>query len=321
MTDLSDEAAKARTLGLALLDVSRVYEGFPISSFEGGLKFPPHRRAIIGLVGRQRRLLRATYTLADAEQVLESIGPLRSMLEFLICQRWLAVDPDVNVTLWMAQDHASRDLMREKMRQHTPALHDAAVEALTPEQRAEGEEVAAGRELLVAELGDRRPRLPSLEQRAAQVGLSILYDVLYRYESGAGPHPTMMSVDLLLEKHPNGLVLRGEPTAQFAVPPVYLHGAYLLYEALKGSAELTPALDLPELPSLGSDLNALLVERMNTQVPNWRELLPPEIIDQVQLLAALTTQLGRGESFKLRRVLNFSHGQRFNRAHPIAIFH
>ena len=122
--------------------------------------------------------------------------------------------------------------------------------------------------------------MPNLEQRAAQVGLSILYDVLYRYESGAGPHPTMTSIDLLLEKHPNGLVLRGEPTAQFAAPPVYLHGAHLLCEALRGSGELTPALNLPELPSLGRDISALVVERMDAQVPNWRELVPPEIADQ-----------------------------------------
>jgi len=84
MTHPGEEAAKARSLGLALLDASRIYEGFVIPSFEGRLRqrrFPPHRRAIIGLVGRQRRFLRAAYTLADAEQVLEAVGPLRSMLE------------------------------------------------------------------------------------------------------------------------------------------------------------------------------------------------------------------------------------------------
>jgi hypothetical protein len=284
MTDPGEEAPKARALGLALLDASRIYEGFVIPSFEGRLRrrpFPPHRRAIIGLVGRQRRSLRAAYTLADTEQVLEAVGPLRSMLEFLVCQRWLAHDPDLNWKLWMARDHAARDLWREKLRQNAPTLHDAAVESLTPEQRKEGEEVAAGRMRLAAELGDRRPGRRNLEQQAAQVGLSFLYDVLYRYESSAGPHPTMLSVDLLLEKHPKGLVLRGEPTAQFAPPPVYLHGAFLLYEALKGSGELTPALNLRELPSLGRDIYALVEERMNVRLPNWRELLPCEVVDQI----------------------------------------
>lgn len=284
MTDPGEEAPKARALGLALLDASRIYEGFVIPSFEGRLRrrpFPPHRRAIIGLVGRQRRFLRAAYTLADTEQVLEAIGPLRSMLEFLVCQRWLADDPDLNWKLWMARDHAARDLWREKLRRSAQALHDAAVEALTPEQRKEGEAVAAGRMRLAAELGDRRPGRWNLEQEAAQVGLSFLYDVLYRYESSAGPHPTMLSVDLLLEKHKKGLVLRGEPTTQFAPPPVYLHGAFLLYEALKGSGELTPALNLREFPSLGRDIYALVVERMNERVPNWRELLPREVVDQI----------------------------------------
>ena len=159
--------------------------------------------------------------------------------------------------------------------------YDAAVESLTPEQVKDSEEVAAGRERLAAELGDRLPGRANLEQEAAQVGLRFLYDVLYRYESSAGPHPTMLSVDLLLERHPKGLVLRGEPAAQFGLPPVYLHGAYLLYEALKGSAELTPALNLRELPALGRDIDALMVERMNMQVPNWRELLPPEVVDQI----------------------------------------
>lgn len=284
MTQPDQAAAKARSLGFALLDVSRIYEGFVIPSWEGRIRrqrFPPHRRAIIGLVGRQRRFLRAAYTLADAGQVLEAVGPLRSMLEFLICQRWLAHDPDRNWKLWMTEDHAARDLWRDRLRQHAPALHDAAVESLTPGQREESEEVAAGRSRLAAELGDRqRDDRRSLEQRAAQVGLSFLYDVLYRYESSAAPHPTMSAVDLLLEKHPNGLVLRGEPTAQFVSPPVYLHGGWLLYEALKESGELTPALNLRELPVLGRDLYALVEEWASMRIPNWQELLPRELFDQ-----------------------------------------
>jgi len=285
MTEPGDEAAKARSLGLALLDASRIYEGFVIPTFEGRLRhrrFPPHLRAIIGLVARQRRFLRAAYTLADAGQELEAVGPLRSMLEFLICQRWLAHDPDRNWKIWMADDHAARDLWRERLRRHAPALHDAAVEALTPEQRKEGEAVAAGRTQLAAELGDRQPAdRHKLEQRAAQVGLSFIYDGLYRYESNAATHPSMLATELLMESHPRGLLLRSEPTAQFVAPPVYLHAAWLLYEALKGSGELTPALNLRELPSLGSDLYAMLEERTNKRLPNWRELLPPELLDQI----------------------------------------
>jgi hypothetical protein len=286
MTKPGEEAAKACSLGLALLDASRIYEGFVIPTFEGRLwrrqPFPPCRRAIIGLVGRQRRFLRAAYTLADAGMVLEAVGPLRSMLEFLITQRWLAHDPDRNWKLWMADDHKARDYWRKMLRQHAPALHAAAVEALTPEQRKEGEAVAAGRMQLAAELGNRQPDdRSSLEQRAAQVGLSFIYDGLYRYESNAATHPSMLATELLMERHPKGLLLRSEPTAQFVAPPVYLHGAWLLYEALKGSGELTPALNLRELPSLGRDLYALVVEQTNMRLPNWRELLPREVVDQI----------------------------------------
>jgi hypothetical protein len=183
----------------------------------------------------------------------------------------------------MADDHAARDLWRKRLLGHAPGLHDAAVAALTPEQLAEGEEVAAGRARLDAELGDQWPgdrRQRNLEQRAAQVGLSFLYDVLYRYQSNAVPHPSMLSVDLLLEEHENGLVLRGEPTAQFVNLPVYLHGALLLSEALKDSGELTDALRPPELPSLGRDILALLEKRASAQMPNWRDLMPDETPDQ-----------------------------------------
>lgn len=61
------------------------------------------------------------------------------MSEFLTCQRWLADDPERNWKLWMDDDHAARDVWRARLRKHTPALHDGAVEALTPEQRKEGE--------------------------------------------------------------------------------------------------------------------------------------------------------------------------------------
>ena len=82
-----------------------------------------------------------------------------------------------------------------------------------------GEAVAAGRMRLAAELGDRRPGRPNLEQRADQVGLSFLYDVLYRYESSAGPHPTMLSVDLLLEKHRVSELNRGATDPALAPSP------------------------------------------------------------------------------------------------------
>lgn len=284
MSGLTAEQAAARSLGLALLDASSIYEEFFIPRTEGFVRrkpFPPHRRAIFGLVGRQRRFLRAAYTLADAGLVLEAIGPLRSMFEFLVCQRWLAHDPDRNWKLWMQENHAARDLWRERLRQHAPALHAAADASLTYEQREEAEVIAAVRAQVAKELGDRRPedRL-SIEQRAAQVGLSFLYDGLYRYESNAATHATLLAVDLLLEKVPRGLILRSEPTKQFVPLPVYLHGAELLYDALESSGEHSPALRLAELPSLGDTLRGLIEQQASRRLPNWQELLSSEPFNQ-----------------------------------------
>ncbi|HEY3829394.1 MAG TPA: DUF5677 domain-containing protein [Solirubrobacteraceae bacterium] len=283
MSELKDQEAEARSYGRALLDASRIYEDFLIPRSEGRLRrrrLPPYRSAIIGLVGRQRRFLRAAYTLADTGQVLEAVGPLRSMFEFLVCQRWLAHDPDRNWKLWMEDNHAALDRLRKRLHEHAPALHDAAAAALTPEQREEANVIAAVRTKVAGELGDRGKGLPSVEQRAGKVDLAFLYDLLYRYESSAGTHPTLHAVDLLLERSPRGLLLRGEPTAQFAAPPVYLHGAHLLYEALNESGEHTPALRLSELPSLGRDLHALAEQHANARLPNWQELLASEAFDQ-----------------------------------------
>lgn len=277
-TELSQNDAAERALGLALLDASRVYEDFLIPRREGILRrrpFQPHRRASIALVGRQRRFLRAAYTLADAGLMLEAIGPLRSMFEYLLCQRWLANDPDRNWKLWMQQDHAARDLWRERLHQHAPELHDAAVASLTHEQLEEAGVITAVRKQIAEELGDRQPgdRL-SMEQRAAQVGLGFFYDTLYRYESNAATHATLLATDLLLERTQNGLILRSEPTRQFAPLPAYLHGANLLYEALNTSAEQTPALRIAELPSLARQLHTLAEQHANTRLPNWREVPP-----------------------------------------------
>lgn len=286
MPKLIEVDEEARSIGLELLDASDVYDDFLIPRWEGRFRpkrFPPYRRAIIGLVGRQRRFLRAVYLLADAGQILEAVGPLRSMLEFLMCQHWLADDPERNWKLWMEDDHNARDVWRSRFSKHMPALHDAAVAALRPAQRKEGEAVAAARAQLKDEIGPRRPadRRHTLEQRASQVGFGFLYDGLYRYFSSAS-HPTMFAVDLLLEQQRNGLLLRAEPTTQFAAPPAYLLGALLLCEALYGSANLTPKLSVRELASRRRDLHALTVRRNDARLPNWRDLIPDDVLDELR---------------------------------------
>jgi hypothetical protein len=277
---MNEDESQARSLGLGLLDASRIYEDFSIPRYEGRLRrraVLDHRRLSIGLIGRQRRFLRAVYTLTDAGLGLEAIGPLRSMFEFLVCQRWLALDPDRNWKLWVADDHAKRDVWRERLQRNTPALHDAAAASRTPAQREEEEVIVAVRKRLSAELGDRwRDEVPKIERQAELVGLSTIYDGLYRYESSAALHATLLAIDLITERRPGGLLLRREPTAQFASLSPYLHGALLLYEALKDGAELAGALDVKELPSLGRDIYVLAERYASTRMPNWRELLPAE---------------------------------------------
>jgi hypothetical protein len=152
----------------------------------------------------------------------------------------------------MEDNHAALDRLRKRLHEHAPALHDAAAASLTPKAARGGNVIAAVRAKVAAELGDRGKGLPSVEQRAGQVGLAFLYDLLYRYESSAGTHPTLHAVDLLLERSPRGLVLRGEPTAQFAAPPVYLHGAHLLYEALNEAANIRRHSACPSCPPLAA---------------------------------------------------------------------
>jgi hypothetical protein len=83
MPQQGEEAARARSLGLAHRDASRIYEDFMIPKYEDVVipgsegrrrlrRFPSHRQAIIGLVARERRFLRAAYALADAGLVFGS---------------------------------------------------------------------------------------------------------------------------------------------------------------------------------------------------------------------------------------------------------
>ena len=164
---------------------------------------------------------------------------------------------------------------------HAPALHAAAVASLTRDQLEEAEVIAAVRAQVADELGDRRPEdRQRIEQQAAQVGLSFMYDGLYRYESNAAMHATLLAVDLLLEKVPRGLVLRSEPTSQFVPLPVYLHGAELLYVALDNSGEHSPTLRIAELPSLGDTLRGLVEQHASSRLPNWQDLLSSEAFNQ-----------------------------------------
>jgi hypothetical protein len=80
----TEAGAVARDCGLQLLEISSTYERRVIRPETG-----PVTLAIVGLVARQRRLLRGAYLLADADQQLQAAILVRAMLEFFIRQLWL----------------------------------------------------------------------------------------------------------------------------------------------------------------------------------------------------------------------------------------
>ena len=99
----SPEEKAARECGHQLLALSGIYER-GVVRYEAG----PETLAIAGLAGRQRGLLRATYVLADAGHRLEASITVGAMLEFLIRQRWLSLDPHLNHMLWQIDDLRAR---------------------------------------------------------------------------------------------------------------------------------------------------------------------------------------------------------------------
>ena len=102
----------------------------------------------------------------------------------------------------------------------------------------------------VAEAKEERGVLGPPESE--QVGLSFLSDGLYRYGSSAATHAALLAVDLLLKKVPSGLVLRSEPTTQFAPLPVSLHGAGAAGRAVRAVRACAPrACESESLASLG----------------------------------------------------------------------
>jgi hypothetical protein len=83
-----------------------------------------------------------------------------------------------------------------------------------------------------------------------------------------------------MEQRSTGLMLCRAPTTEFVALPVYLQGASFLYEALQGSAELTPELRGRGLAALGLKFRAMAEARMDAKVPNWRDLTPGEASEQ-----------------------------------------
>jgi hypothetical protein len=242
----NEQEEVARECGLRLLEISGIYER-GVVSYQAGYQ----TLAIAGLVGRQRRLLRAAYLLADEDQRLEASILLRAMLEFLIRQKWLEADPRLNYLLWAADDLRARLRIDREVREEDPEAHQGALEIMTPEMRETYEnELARMEEQLTAlqkelEL-DRSPAYPNLREQAMAVGLGFVYSLAYRMESHSAAHPSAMATEQLFEHRPDlgGVLLLPEPPADRALAEPYVVGAFTLRDALAGAAAFVPELRL-----------------------------------------------------------------------------
>lgn len=249
----------ARECGLELLRLSRIYER-GVVRYEAG-----HQTlAIAGLVGRQRRLLRAAYLLADEEQRLEASIMLRAMLEFLIRQKWLEADPHLHYVLWAIDDLKSRLRIDREIREGNPDAHEAAIEIMTPEMRGvyEGELERMRHQLdgLQQQLGlDRPPQYPTLRGQAQAVGLGFSYSLAYRFDSQSAAHPSAMAIEQPFEDRPDlgGVRLLPEPAPERGYADPYGVGAAILRDALAGAAAVIPELALDGFDVVAARLDAL----------------------------------------------------------------
>lgn len=214
-----------------------------------GYRAPHATLVIAGLVARQRRLLKAAYLLADHGHRLEASIIQRSMLEFLIVQKWLALDPHTHFLLWAANDLRARLRIDREMREQVPDEHREAI--LRPEV-GEGyeqslEQMEVQLEQAREELGvERLPQLPALRDMADAVDLGVTYSMAYRFDSQSAAHPSPLAIEQLMQDRPElgGIRLLAEPPPERSRPDPYAVCAVILREALSGAADVVPELRL-----------------------------------------------------------------------------
>ncbi len=125
----------------------------------------PHRLcwpAVIGLVGRCRRLVRAVLHAVDAGDALEAQLFVRALVEHAITIPWMALDPDLHIKQWLIEDIRQTLVMDGETRQ----LEGEAI--LADENRQRYEELS---ESLRQACGERPTTLPNLQTHADRIGL------------------------------------------------------------------------------------------------------------------------------------------------------
>lgn len=249
----------ARACGLRLLDLSGIYER-GVVRYEAGHE----TLAIAGLVGRQRRLLRAAFLLADSDHRLEASIMLRAMLEFLIRQKWLELNPGLHYVLWAIDDLHARLRIDREIREQDADAHEEAVAIMQPEMRAQYERELGRMHAQLAQLQeqlglDRVPRYPNLREQAIAVGLGFSYSLAYRFDSQSAAHPSAMAIEQLFEDRPDlgGIRLLPEPPPERGYADPYGVGAFILRDALASAAALVPELQLAGFDEIAAQLDEL----------------------------------------------------------------
>jgi hypothetical protein len=203
--------AECRAIGLQLLNESVGYEiAVALES--------PIDIAVRGITVRTRRLVRGAYHLADEGLGIEAMVLVRSAVEYGLTIAWILKKPDQHVIRFALNGIDDRF-----------TFDDLAFEVKG--ERALDDEVREDMESTRAELAAqvKSLRMPDFKQRAKEADLPEIYG-LYVADSAAAAHPTMWSLDMILEEHgpTNATVVHADVSPERQMPDPYYRGAYAL---------------------------------------------------------------------------------------------
>jgi hypothetical protein len=186
----------------------------------------------VAFAARGRRLLRAAYILLDNGDSPESVPLLRTISEYVIVGRWLALDTEKHLRIWAYADvgktlhidakafeHGDFRLMEQEARER--------FEAAKAELRGEGE---------------KPEPLPQIEQMAKLVDLSFAYNTAYRIDSQSAVHASGMAVNNAFEEVDEGYIVRPEPLVTLGRLENYGRGAAALADLLSDADNVIPEL-------------------------------------------------------------------------------
>lgn len=256
-----------------------VYEDFVVPRFEGRLrrrKLPPHIGPTIALVARQRRFLRAAYALADQALSLEAEALLRSLFDFLVCQEWLALDPEHNLALLVKYDQAWKASWQREIKEIIPQIEQTARARLSDAQRKEVAQYEAALPGVLEDveraIGDRPSQLPSIRERARATELDFLYLVTYKSASHLS-HSSIYAIDALSEMTESGVRVTAVPPPHREPRGIYVRGGLLLREALDHAGRQWARLRIDAVERIGSRLEEIQRRRLDESVPGWSDSL------------------------------------------------